>query len=82
MLSYQVIRLIMLLLDIYTWIIIAAALISWVNLSPYHPVVRTLRRLTEPVLAPIRRLLPPTGAVDFSPVVPFLVLSIVLQAVR
>ncbi len=71
MLSYQVIRLIMLLLDIYTWIIIAAALISWVNLSPYHPVVRTLRRLTEPVLAPIRRLLPPwkTWGLDFSPMI-------------
>jgi YggT family protein len=71
LLSYQVIRLIMLLLDIYTWIIIAAALISWVNLSPYHPVVRTLRRLTEPVLAPIRRLLPPwkTWGLDFSPMI-------------
>jgi YggT family protein len=71
LLSYQVIRLIMLLLDIYTWIIIAAALISWVNLSPYHPVVRTLRRLTEPVLAPIRRILPPwkTWGLDFSPMI-------------
>jgi len=71
LLSYQVIRLIMLLLDIYTWIIIAAALISWVNLSPYHPVVRTLRRLTEPVLSPIRRLLPPwkTWGLDFSPMI-------------
>ena len=69
MLSYEVIRLIMVFLDIYTWIIIAAAVISWVNLSPYHPVVRTLRRLTEPVLAPIRRLLPPwkTWGLDFSP---------------
>src|SRR5207247_8957327 len=68
---YQVIRLIMVLLDIYTWIIIAAAVISWVNLSPYHPVVRTLRRLTEPVLAPIRRLLPPckTWGLDFSPMI-------------
>jgi YggT family protein len=71
LLPYEVIRLIMVLLDIYTWIIIAAALISWVNLSPYHPVVRTLRRLTEPVLAPIRRLLPPwkTWGLDFSPMI-------------
>jgi YggT family protein len=71
LLSYEVIRLIMVLLDVYTWVIIAAALISWVNLSPYHPVVRTLRRLTEPVLAPIRRLLPPwkTWGLDFSPMI-------------
>lgn len=71
MLSLEVIRLIMVILDIYTWIIIAAALISWVNLSPYHPAVRALRGLTEPVLAPIRRLLPPwkTWGLDFSPMI-------------
>ena len=61
----------MMVLDIYTWVIIAAAVISWVNLSPYHPVVRTLRRLTEPVLEPIRRVLPPwkTWGLDFSPMI-------------
>ena len=71
MLSYEVIRLILLLLDIYTWIIIAAAVISWVSPNPYNPAVRLLRRLTEPVLAPIRRLLPPwkTWGLDFSPLI-------------
>ena len=61
----------MVILDIYTWVIIAAALISWFNLSPYHPAVRLLRGLTEPVLAPIRRLLPPwkTWNLDFSPMI-------------
>ena len=61
----------MVILDIYTWVIIAAALISWFNLSPYHPAVRLLRSLTEPVLAPIRRLLPPwkTWNLDFSPMI-------------
>jgi uncharacterized protein YggT (Ycf19 family) len=69
--SYLILIILIMLPDIYTWIIIAAALISWVNLSPYHPVVRTLRRLTEPVLAPIRRLLPPwkTWGLDFSPMI-------------
>ena len=69
--GFHIYDLIMTLLNIYTWVIIAAALISWVNLSPYHPVVRTLRRLTEPVLAPIRRLLPPwkTWGLDFSPMI-------------
>lgn len=71
MLSFEIIRLIMVILDIYTWVIIAAALISWFNLSPYHPAVRLLRRLTEPVLAPIRTLLPPwkTWGLDFSPMI-------------
>ena len=73
----ELIRLILLILDVYTWIIIAAAVISWVNLSPYHPVVRLLRRLTEPVLAPIRRLLPPwkTWGLDFSPMIVILLIQ-------
>lgn len=74
---FELIRLILLILDVYTWIIIAAAVISWVNLSPYHPVVRLLRRLTEPVLAPIRQLLPPwkTWGLDFSPMIVILLIQ-------
>jgi YggT family protein len=70
-------NLIMDVLNIYTWIIIAAAVISWVNPDPYHPAVRLLRRLTEPVLAPIRRLLPPwkTFGLDFSPMIVILVIQ-------
>ena len=77
MLSYEVVRLILLLLDIYTWIIIAAAVISWVSPNPYNPVVRLLRRLTEPVLAPIRQLLPPwkTFGLDFSPMIVILLIQ-------
>ena len=77
MLSYEVVRLILLLLDIYTWIIIAAAVISWVSPNPYHPAVRLLRRLTEPVLAPIRQLLPPwkTFGLDFSPMIVILLIQ-------
>ncbi len=58
-------------LDIYSWIIIAAALISWVSPDPRNPIVMFLRRVTEPVLGPIRRLLPPwkTGGLDLSPLV-------------
>ena len=77
MLSYEVVRLIMLLLDVYTWIVIAAAVISWVSPNPYNPVVRLLRRLTEPVLAPIRQLLPPwkTFGLDFSPMIVILLIQ-------
>jgi YggT family protein len=58
-------------LDIYSWIIIAAALISWVSPDPRNPIVTLLRQVTEPVLGPIRRLLPPwkTGGLDVSPLV-------------
>lgn len=63
--------LIFMLLKIYTWVIVAAALITWVSLDPRNPIVRILRQITEPVLAPARRLLPPwkTGGLDFSPLI-------------
>ena len=63
-------------------LILARAVITWVDRYARYEASRWVHRITEPMLAPIRRLLPPTGAVDFSPVVLFLVLSIVLQAVR
>ena len=77
MLSYDAVRLILFLLDIYTWIIIGAALVSWVSPNPHHPVVRLLHRLTEPVLAPIRQLLPPwkTFGLDFSPMIVILLIQ-------
>jgi YggT family protein len=64
-------------LNLYVWVIIAAAVISWVAPNPYNPVVRLLRRVTEPVLAPIRQLLPPwkTFGLDFSPIIIILLIQ-------
>jgi len=44
-------------LEIYKWVLIISALISWVSPDPYNPIVQFLRRVTEPVLMPIRRWL-------------------------
>ena len=58
------------LLNVYYWIVIIAALISWVNPDPYNPVVRFLRTVTEPVLRPIRRVIGyRLGPIDISPLV-------------
>jgi YggT family protein len=59
------------LLQLYSWVIIASALISWVSPDPRNPIVMFLHRATEPVLAPVRRLLPPwkTGGLDLSPLI-------------
>lgn len=56
-------------LTIYTWVIIARTLISWVNPDPWNPIVQFLTRATEPVLAPIRRRLGWGMGVDLSPLV-------------
>ncbi len=58
------------LLEIYKWIVIIAALISWVSPDPYNPIVRFLRNVTEPVFRPIRRFFGHRlGPVDISPIV-------------
>jgi YggT family protein len=57
-------------LDIYMWMIIINALLSWVNPDPYNPIVRFLHAVTEPVLRPIRKLIGyRLGPVDVSPLI-------------
>ncbi len=55
-------------LTIYLWIIIARAVLSWVNPDPYNPIVRFIHNITEPVLALVRSRVPLYfGGIDFSP---------------
>lgn len=61
-------------LTLYMWIIIARAVISWVNPDPYNSIVRFLNAVTEPVLYPVRRWLPNLGGMDFSPIIVILVI--------
>ena len=57
-------------LNIYMWVIIIRALISWVSPDPYNPIVQILTKMTEPVLRPIRKLVPPHKVgVDLSPLI-------------
>lgn len=59
-----------LVLSAYIWIIIARAVLTWVNPDPYNPIVRFLYRITEPVLRPVRHRLPTFQmGLDLSPVV-------------
>ena len=56
-------------LSLYVYVVIARALISWVNPDPYNPIVLFLHRITEPVLQPIQRAIPPLGGLDLSPLI-------------
>ncbi|MBI4313273.1 MAG: YggT family protein [Candidatus Omnitrophica bacterium] len=61
------------LLTIYYWMILIRALISWVNPDPYNPLVQFLNGATEPVLEPIRRLIPAWKmGLDLSPLIAIL----------
>jgi len=66
---------------LYMWVIIARALISWVNPDPRNPIVQFLERATEPVLSPIRRRLGWRLGVDVSPIIAILVIIFLQVAV-
>jgi len=68
------------LLTIYKYVLLASVIISWVNADPYNPLVSFIYRITEPLLKRIRRYMPNTGMLDFSPLVAF-ALIYVLQIV-
>jgi YggT family protein len=69
-----------LIINLYTLIIIVAVLISWVNADPYNPIVRILRQLTEPVFYQVRRFMPRAllrTRLDFSPIIVLIGLMII-----
>lgn len=76
-------RILDLAFNIYIFIVIARALISWVSPDPYNPIVRFLHNATDPVLYRLRNLIPflRAGTFDFSPIVLLLLLSVVQQFV-
>lgn len=70
------------ILNIIKWLVIIAAVISWVSPDPRNPIVQFLYKTTEPLLRPFRRILPPgrTGGIDFSPLL-LILLIVFIEAV-
>ena len=68
-------RIIDALLEIYKWIVIIAAVVSWVSPDPSNPIVRFLHAVTEPVFRPIRKIIGyRLGPIDISPLIVILVI--------
>ena len=72
------VNLLVLLLYLYTWVIIIRAVMSWMNPDPNNPLVRALVLVTEPVLKPLRALVPPSrlGGLDVSPILAIVLIQI------
>jgi YggT family protein len=66
-----------LLLDLYSLVLFASIILSWVNVSADNPIVKVVHQLTEPVLAPVRRVLPAPGGFDFSALLVLLAIRLV-----
>lgn len=66
-------------LVLYIWVVVFRAVLSWVNVPSLYPVAVVLYRLTEPVLRPIRRFVPPSrlGGIDISPIIVVLLIMFV-----
>lgn len=64
------------LINIYFFAILAAIVLSWIAPQSHHPAIALLYQLTEPVMAPVRRLLPPLGGLDLSPILVFLAINV------
>jgi len=77
----QLINLLRTLFELYSYVLLVRVLISWFRPDPYNPLVQLLYQLTEPLLAPIRRILPPAGMLDLSPLVGFLVIRLASEIV-
>lgn len=71
------VQLIQVLANLLTLIVIVDVLASWVLPNPYHPFRQAVHRIVDPMLAPIRRLIPPVGMIDFSPMVLILVIQVI-----
>lgn len=64
------------LIDLYSLVVLVAVVISWIQLPRNNPIVGIVNMLTEPLLAPIRGLLPTMGGLDFSPLILLFLLRI------
>ena len=72
----SILQFISFLIGLYIWVVIIAALITWVQPNPYNPIVRFLWGVTEPVYAYIRRYIPTNfGGIDIAPIILILVLQ-------
>lgn len=75
LLRYAGSKLLAVLINLYIFTILIQALMSWFNPGRYSPITAVLWRMNEPLLRPVRRLLPPLGGFDFSPLIVIIVLE-------
>jgi YggT family protein len=82
-LQYTLIKMFASIFEIYAYIVVARAILSWVNPDPYNPIVRFLYSITEPVLQRVRRVVPlQFGGIDFSPMLLIFALFFVSNFLR
>ena len=77
LLVWSVLGLVGLLVNVYFFALLAMIILSWVAPGSRHPALLLLFQLTEPVMAPFRRMLPDMGGIDFSPILVFILINVI-----
>lgn len=73
----SVLGLLALIVQFYFFALLAMIILSWVAQGSRHPAIHLLHQITEPVMAPFRKLLPPMGGMDFSPIIVFILINVI-----
>lgn len=81
MVSYQIVQVIDIIFEVLVWMIIARCVLSFVRHDPRQPVLRFIYDVTEPVMAPFRKIVPSTGGIDFSPIITVLAIEFIRRIV-
>ncbi len=76
LLSWSIINVLGLIIKIYFWAVIAVVVVSWVAPQSNHPAIDLVAQITEPVMRPVRNVIPSLGGLDLSPIVVFLILNV------
>lgn len=82
LLAWSVLGVIGLLVNIYFFALLAMIILSWVAAGSNNPAIYLLHQITEPVMVPVRKLLPPMGGMDFSPILVFILINVIQIALR
>ena len=82
LLAWSVLGVLGLLVNIYFFALLAMIILSWVAAGSRHPAIYLLYQITEPVMAPFRKVLPPMGGLDLSPILVFVLINILQIALR
>ncbi|NWN92841.1 YggT family protein [Marinobacter adhaerens] len=74
---WAVLNVLDLIVKIYFWSVIAVVVVSWIAPGSGHPAIQLVAQLTEPVMRPVRNLMPSMGGLDLSPIIVFLILNVI-----
>lgn len=78
---YPLIQIVNMIFDVLVWLIIIRCVLSFFSHNPYQPVIRFIYDVTEPIMAPFRRLIPAAGGIDFSPIAAVLTVTLIQRIV-